>query len=708
MANRGGAVKMKFNWTGVLFLLIQIALWFSFFSWVSPIHALGYVATTTGNFNNATTWGGVGVPTAGDTGIINNGVTVTCPVSVTCIIGASPSNDTSTPALACLTTSGTGIFVNNGTFIYQGTIKQCSAAWVWGPGSTVTCDNSAAGTPSTALYTWTVGQVSSPTGAILNVNGTSGSHVTWNTTGVNCGGGGGGFTNAGSANMNFLDISGQGAATSTGALWNTFNNTGFALTMKNVTAVNSGYVDVTSFFSPGSFTIDIENSKFTKIVNTTAVAFILDATGTKTGGTRIISNNQIDGGVTLTGVSGVASGYVVTNNVITKTYASTASPFNPTNGISTATFDQNLFYIPGADALTAYPAGTVQHTYLFHHCDPAPGCANVHPIYFFPKTLSATWSNNIYEMDVTDEGGDTIEPAEATASATLTISYSLFLPNGLGKSIGSFVNIDPGVTVTNLKTAFTHNTMAGGNAGAGTQGVGCESSTTTTMTAGTIPTVTNNLLWRTTSGGAWLTKWDTPSCTVNASTFTTVDYNATWQVTGAIYLNPATSAYASTPGAHDFSANPLFTVDPTTTNARNIWSFDTGYLGHSVATAWVTATSYSVGDIRSFSNASFNGGATYNIECYQAHTSGSTTQPGIGANWAEYWRPASISYIEASVLAGQTFSGGTNSMIGELVKWVNAAYAPANSAVCTSANDGTYQGAVPCAITQSGFFSMFR
>jgi hypothetical protein len=45
--------------------------------------------------------------------------------------------------------------------------------------------------------------------------------------------------------------------------------------------------------------------------------------------------------------------------------------------------------------------------------------------------------------------------------------------------------------------------------------------------------------------------------------------------------------------------------------------------------AWVTATAYTVGDLRS------NGGVTYYATT--AHTSGATTEPGVGANWATVW-----------------------------------------------------------------------
>lgn len=45
--------------------------------------------------------------------------------------------------------------------------------------------------------------------------------------------------------------------------------------------------------------------------------------------------------------------------------------------------------------------------------------------------------------------------------------------------------------------------------------------------------------------------------------------------------------------------------------------------------AWLTATAYTAGDVRS------DGGVNY--YCTTAHTSGATTEPGVGANWATMW-----------------------------------------------------------------------
>jgi hypothetical protein len=56
-------------------------------------------------------------------------------------------------------------------------------------------------------------------------------------------------------------------------------------------------------------------------------------------------------------------------------------------------------------------------------------------------------------------------------------------------------------------------------------------------------------------------------------------------------------------------------------------------LSSPVASAWVTATSYTVGQIR----LSTDGKREYT--CTVAHTSNSARQPGVGADWRDYWTP---------------------------------------------------------------------
>lgn len=67
-------------------------------------------------------------------------------------------------------------------------------------------------------------------------------------------------------------------------------------------------------------------------------------------------------------------------------------------------------------------------------------------------------------------------------------------------------------------------------------------------------------------------------------------------------------------------------------------------------TAWVTATAYAVGDVRT------SGGVMY--ICTSAHTSGGTTEPGVGGSWTTVWEVFVCSgVVESAVLVANNNAG---------------------------------------------------
>jgi len=60
-------------------------------------------------------------------------------------------------------------------------------------------------------------------------------------------------------------------------------------------------------------------------------------------------------------------------------------------------------------------------------------------------------------------------------------------------------------------------------------------------------------------------------------------------------------------------------------------------------TAWATATSYSVGDVRSA--PSF---ASKRVKCTVAHTSSADTEPFVGGTWGDYWEESPHDAVNAS------------------------------------------------------------
>jgi len=64
-------------------------------------------------------------------------------------------------------------------------------------------------------------------------------------------------------------------------------------------------------------------------------------------------------------------------------------------------------------------------------------------------------------------------------------------------------------------------------------------------------------------------------------------------------------------------------------------------VGYTLEGAWVVTTDYQVDD------AVTNGGETY--VCIADHTASATDEPGVGANWEDYW--ILIDYVESDVFS---------------------------------------------------------
>ena len=76
----------------------------------------------------------------------------------------------------------------------------------------------------------------------------------------------------------------------------------------------------------------------------------------------------------------------------------------------------------------------------------------------------------------------------------------------------------------------------------------------------------------------------------------------------------------------------------------------------SAPAAWVTSTAYIAGDLRS------NGGTNY--VCILAHTSGASTEPGVGGSWATYW------YAQTGVILELPNPYGASDL--DAVQWADA------------------------------------
>jgi hypothetical protein len=215
----------------------------------------------------------------------------------------------------------------------------------------------------------------------------------------------------------------------------------------------------------------------------------------------------------------------------------------------------------------------------------------------------------------------------------------------------------------------------------------------------------STLMWA--NGGGYYKTLPVQTGTLSTNVLTTADYNvsdssARLQATDSACTgctnqgNGYAAKWTATPGTHDFSALPYF-ADTT----RNVATFDTAYLHNAAGAQWVTGTGYTVGQIVSDPKAGVYANATVNYICTVAHTSGSTTEPNVGASWRSDWQFASLTDIAAATGAGTVITDGAIgcaagcSMIQTLEGWVKRGFTPQNPALWCSGHDGEAVGAVP-------------
>lgn len=157
-----------------------------------------------------------------------------------------------------------------------------------------------------------------------------------------------------------------------------------------------------------------------------------------------------------------------------------------------------------------------------------------------------------------------------------------------------------------------------------------------------------------------------------------------WDNTDTTSVNGYDGYFVQTglPGANDlWNTNPSF-YDST----RSFATYDTASSGlnNAAGTAWSgSSVSYVVGNIVSNSNAGAWGGATINYRCIVAHTSGSTTEPGVGVNWRTNWELATGYRLR-----------GDRSLIDNYITWQFVGIKPTNSALRNAGSDGVTIGAV--------------
>jgi len=524
--------------------------------------ATAYTANTTGNWNSSTTWSGAGIPGAGDTATINNGITVTVPSSYVATIGADSGTDgLSNCALQGQTTAGTGVLAlaANSTFIYRGTICQPSATWTAAQGAQIVHAGIA------AQYSWIIGSTNYDA-ALLQLTGVSGNRVIIRQATAGDGYFGAlasrGFTSyngstdllsSGDINWSYVTVSGCGTSSSTYPCvrWRPYVTADqLVMSYVNMTGSGSIYFQVAP---PAGSNISITNSTLTGTIdaNGRQIAFTSLSTAPTTG-TRALNYNVIQGLY----LAGSAIAFAPTGNVF----------YNNTNGGSSAfaldiqgpmSMDLNMVYDSNTTAATSdyLPLGgaitrlialrlsTAGNTYFFQQNAP---------------TAQTIINGCLWEKNGTDTTGVFLTPSNASISLqNTTVEYCVGLPNYANQdNAGSL--LQPAFSGGDAYNTFTtnHNTLVS----ASTTGVFRQGGSNT-GTAGLLTVAENNIVWRPTSAAGLVVGSTTASIVTGA--FTNVDYNNEYNLTGSVYqYSPGAYASPSPPGPHDQQVNPHF-VDTT-------------------------------------------------------------------------------------------------------------------------------------------------
>lgn len=728
----------------LLLVLITVPLW----------GAATFTSTQTGNWDNPTTWGfGAGTCVyhstcpamtdggdAGDKVLLGNlAHTVSCPTGVTCSAGNSPTSDTDSHiaigAVSYTNTTAVLAVAAGATLIYAGPVRQNNAAWTFGAGSTVQYDASwTAGTPTTVLYTWSTNH-SGTTGGRLTLNGSSGSHITWNGAGNSASasacnsnacrsgriGASAGDTNpdAGTLTCAYTDFLHLGEANV-----DAFGKYGYYLSIRNQTSTidSCTFTDGAPFYiresnTGGTGTGDLTFDKWqVNLPSTTTTSYPgVQIDRAITSATRVVKNSYFNGsGVNVASNVGPSISW---DTILFEIPIGQATNFgfgyDGGSGAGQVNTDSIFFWNPNDSAFDrshGSPGGTHTRWFSGHYTNVNGG--NEHS-WYASYGLGATFDHVVVEGQTFGSEPDYIAGVGlTTAGKTFTVKNSVFTCRYDGKPPGAHITMVGGSTPNAAYSMFNNTACGGVYDDAHSFGFGVEFAN---GDPGAWVVVVNNLFNREDAlGGVNIIagNYVTPAPAV-PGLYSLVGYNAA-------YNNNLAQPYsAGALASGHFAVGPI--NDQSFTRAvsmldktRRLIFFDVDYLGYPLSsTVWAVGQNYSVGQIVSDSQGAVYGGKASNWRMKFSGT-GCTTSAAInrpvtgtrtaGVGYLDCWEPAALAYLRTSTLAGEhtyTAGGFTGlSMIGALVEWIRQGHTPtgADAALMTGSGYGngypTYIGAM--------------
>ena len=470
------------------------------------------------------TWTGGVVPVNGDTVTTNHAVTIRDARTV----GASPAAGSGTNAIrvnADLTLAAGAVLT------CRGDIGLDTGGIILQAGAILEFDASAAGTPSTALYTLAPINFNPGAGTIV-VTGTSGSRCTIRS---NSGGGNGRISAAEMLRLtiDYCDFQRVGDSTHS-AIFGGANN-GDTFHIGNST-FDSSCGPIGSVASSG-----IQNTATMELINVThrgAASVSMGASSFSVGGSRLIQGCRFFGSVFLY----KCDSYVITDTIIEDTLDVTAGPWTNAEG--------NMFVMGGSN--NDWPAaGPMLDNYVLFPGTPI----NRHG--FTTLDVTADFDGFIFDgPDALDGAGDCLTFNNPGSAKTIEVRNCILLPNAAGVGIGSLSSCLGGA---NLTLRSKHNTYC--------SGLGVYIGETYPGHDGMLQICESNIGWNETVGIGWVIQAD-PGVTIDTIHSAAARNNGKWNPSGTGY-SPSLSFSSGSPGTGDINGDPDF-FDRT----RNIKTWD--------------------------------------------------------------------------------------------------------------------------------------
>lgn len=696
-----------------------------------------FTSTKTGNWNDPTVWScsgatcginaspvcHVNIPCmtdsgdVGDVAVLGNLThTVTCPVSVACSAGTSPSTDAAASfAIGAVNYDRTDSVLSiAGTLTYAGPVLMPASTWTVSAGATIQYDSSWSSAPTTANYSWGFCHSGAGNCGKMTFSGTTGSHITWNGAGNSkpnascnnntCRAGTIGHFSAdpawadqGIMTCSYADFSHIGP---TGA-----GNVGWYLRLKN------GSVSVNYCTWSDSNTINIsEYSASTGNFSANGMAVLSSVQSNGNYGSisiapassspsvgKSITNSRFQGVFYMSSATAVTSAFSFSNVL----FENGLSGVGLLPGIK-ANFNTDGVMVynsaTGFDAASGSPGGTSTNWVVSRYCN--SGDFNQHP-FSVGGGSGGTLDGMFIEGNMPFTAGDFLGPGSGGNSvAPLVISHIVYTCKYDGTPNGSFINTSNGVSST-IQYSVQNNTYCSTGSVPATDtavmGTGWEAGN---VVAGAFQAVENNLVYRLDAVGPVEVM-----CSSADGTFSAAAGSVVYAGNNAIFNHDASSGYCSS-----VTANSHITTGPTADlsygrapvfvdASRRMINADTKYFGDPVATAWVSGTAYTSGSTISDSQPGVYGGANFNWTAISNCTASSANRPMTGSAWIQCWEPAIMSRIRTAVLAGTLYTDSSLGVINVgIVKllnaWLRQGFAPIEPTLVTAGVGGTYIGAV--------------